>query len=73
MLNLPLLSDYNPKVIKLYGVELQDFAGLKGYSVAKRSVFILDGMGVVCYKWVSEDPGTEPDYKEIEDILSRIA
>src|SRR4030067_1847136 len=66
-LAFPLLSDYNRDVIRLYGIELKDFAGLKGYSVAKRSVFILDKKGVVRYRWVSEDPGIEHNYKEIEN------
>jgi peroxiredoxin len=73
MLNFPLLSDYNREVAKLYGTELKDFVGLKGYTVAKRSVFILDKNGVVRYKWVSEDPGTEPNYKEIITTLNQIA
>ncbi len=51
---------------------MKDFAGLKGYSVAKRSVFVLDKNGVVRYKWVSEDPRIEPNYKEIEKALSEI-
>jgi len=73
MLNFPLLSDYNREVVKLYDIELKDFAGLKGYTAAKRSVFILDKNGVVRYKWVSEDPGVEPDYKEIEKALDQMA
>jgi len=73
MLNFPLLSDYNREVVRLYDVEFKDFAGLRGYSVAKRSVFLLDKNGVVRYRWVSEDPGIEPNYKEIEDALSQIA
>jgi len=72
MLTFPLLSDYNREVIRLYGIELKDFAGLKGYSVAKRSVFVLDKNGIVHYKWVSEDPGIEPNYKEIEKALSEM-
>lgn len=73
MLNFPLLSDYNREVVKLYDIELKDFAGLKGYTAAKRSVFILDKNGIVRYKWVSEDPGVEPDYKEIEKALDQMA
>lgn len=72
MLNFPLLSDYKREVIELYGVVLRDFAGLKGYTVAKRSVFIVDKDGVVRYRWVSEDPGVEPNYEEISRALERI-
>jgi len=72
MLEFPLLSDYSREVIKIYGIELHDFAGLKGYTVAKRSVFIIDKEGTVRYVWVSDDPGVEPNYKEIEKILEKI-
>jgi peroxiredoxin len=70
-LNFPLLSDYTRETIKAYSVELPDFAGLKGYTVAKRSVFILDADGVLKWKWVSNDPGVEPDYTEIERQLKK--
>jgi peroxiredoxin len=50
VLTFPLLSDYNREVVRLYGIELKDFAGLKGYNVAQRSVFILDKDGIVCYR-----------------------
>ncbi len=72
MLQFPLLSDYNREVIKSYGVELRDFAGLKGYTVAKRSVFVVDRRGVVRYIWVSEDPHIEPNYDEIEKALGQL-
>jgi peroxiredoxin len=70
-LNFPLLSDYTRETIKAYDVELHDFAGLKGYTVAKRSVFIVDANGVLKWKWVSNDPGVEPDYAEIERQLKK--
>ncbi len=72
MLLFPLLSDYNRDVIRLYDIELRDFAGLKGYTTAKRSVFVLDKNGIIRYKWVSDDPGVEPNYKEIEQALAQL-
>ncbi len=71
-LNFPLLSDYNRDVIRLYGVAAMDFVGLKGYTVAKRSIFIVDRKGTVRYVWVSEDPRIEPNYEEIERVLEEI-
>ncbi len=71
-LPFPVLSDYNREVIKTYGVELFDFAGLKGYTVAKRSIFILDEEGFVRYIWISEDPSVEPNYEEIQRALEQI-
>lgn len=64
-LTFPVLSDYNREVIKAFGIAFPDLAGLKGLTVAKRSVFVLDRQGVVRYAWVSEDPKKEPDYAEV--------
>lgn len=71
-LTFPILSDYNREVIKKYGVETSDFGGLKGYMVAKRSIFIVDINGVVRYMWTTEDPTIEPYYKEVENTLEKI-
>jgi len=67
-----ILSDYTRETIKRYGVFHEDFAGLKGYTVAKRSVFILDQNGMLQYKWISDDPGKEPDYNEIIGQLGQL-
>jgi len=73
MLNFPLLSDYDREVVELYGVAAKDFAGLKGYTAAKRSIFIVDKDGIVRYVWISEDPRIEPNYEEIERVLGKIS
>jgi len=71
-LPFPVLSDYTRETIKKYNIFHDDFAGLKGYTAAKRSVFVLDRNGIVRYKWVSEDPGKEPDYAAIKDVLGKL-
>jgi peroxiredoxin len=71
-LTFPILSDHNRQVIKIYGVEAHDFGGLKGYTVAKRSIFIVDQTGIVRYVWTTEDPTIEPNYTEIEKALEKI-
>ena len=71
-LQFPLLSDYSRDTIKKLNIFHNDFAGLKGYTAAKRSVFVLDGTGVVRYKWVSEDPGNQPNYQEIKNTLAKL-
>jgi glutaredoxin-dependent peroxiredoxin len=71
-LAFPILSDVNREVIRAYNLEMPDFVGIKGYTVSKRSIFILDRKGVVCYTWITEDPTVEPDYKKIEQALSEI-
>ena len=69
-LTFPLLSDYKRDVIARYGIEQLDFAGLAGYTTAKRAVFILGGDGVVKYAWVSDNPGVEPPYDEVKKALA---
>ena len=71
-LPFPVLSDYKREVIKTYGLEFYNFSGLSGYTVAKRSIFILDPQGIVRYEWVSEKPSVEPNYEEIQRKLEEI-
>jgi len=71
-LQFPILSDYTRSTVKAYGIVLDDFAGLKGYAAAKRSVFVLDKGGVVRYAWVTDNPGIEPNYDEVSKALSSI-
>lgn len=68
-INFPLLSDYKREATEAYGVPLEDFAGMSGYTAAKRSIFIVDRGGPIRYKWVTEDQGVEPDYEEIQRAL----
>lgn len=72
LLTFPLLCDYTREVVKLYGIELNDFAGLKDYTAAKRSVFIIDKNGIARYVWISDNPGIEPNYEEIEKFLEQM-
>ena len=55
-LNFPLLSDITRDVIKQYNVVFNDLAGVKGFTVAKRAVFVIDRQGVIRYKWVAPEP-----------------
>src|SRR4051812_47608541 len=41
-LTFPILSDYTRATVTAYDVALNDFAGLPGYTAAKRAVFIVD-------------------------------
>jgi peroxiredoxin len=71
-LSFPILSDYKREVIKAFGIQLPDFAGLEDYSTAKRSIFILDKDGIVRYVWITDNPAVEPNYGEIEDFLAKM-
>jgi Peroxiredoxin len=68
-LNFPLLSDYEKKVIRDYGVEYDNFVNLPGYKVARRSVFVVDRDQRIKYIWLAPEQGMEPNYKEIENAL----
>ncbi|MEK7819257.1 MAG: redoxin domain-containing protein [Bacteroidota bacterium] len=65
----PVLSDYSRETISNYGGLHFDFAGMSGYSAAKRSVFVVNEEGIISYAWVSENPGVEPPYEEIKNAL----
>ena len=71
-LTFPILSDYKREVVRTYGIELPNFAGLKDYTTAKRAVFILDEGGIVRYVWITDNPAVEPNYSEIEAFLEKM-
>jgi len=64
-----LVSDADKEIVDAYDVSM-DFAELGVHDVAKRSVLVVDGDGVVTYRWVSDDPGVEPDYDAVLDAVS---
>ena len=65
----PLLSDYSRATVKAYGVALDNFAGMAGYTAAQRAVFIVNSDGVVTYEWIAPNPGVEPDYAAVQAAL----
>jgi len=71
-LGFPLLSDLGREVIRQYDVVFEDLAGVKGFTVAKRAVFVIDGQGVVRYRWVAPEPKVEPDYAEVAAAVKRL-
>ena len=60
-----LFFQIHREVITAYGVTFDDFA-IKGYTVAQRSVFVVeaDGMQSDTLEY-SENPGMEPDYEAL--------
>jgi glutaredoxin-dependent peroxiredoxin len=69
-LGFPVLSDYSREVSSKYAGLYDGFAGLTGYTAAKRAVFVLDATGTVTYAWISEAPGVEPNYEEVNVALA---
>lgn len=72
-LQFPLLSDFNKKVIKTYGVLQDPWAGLGYRGVAKRAVMVVDGRGVLKYRWVTDVPSNEPPYAEVMRAARKLA
>ena len=71
-LQFGLVSDHEKSVVDDYDVRM-DFADLGYHGVAKRAVFVVDADGTVTYKWVSDDPGVEPDYEAVEEAAAEAA
>lgn len=69
-LPFPLLSDFDGKVSKKYGVLYGQEGYLKGYS--NRAVFILDSKGIIRYIWIADDPSYEPNYEEIRSEVEKV-
>ncbi|MGB9613936.1 MAG: peroxiredoxin [Fervidobacterium sp.] len=67
-LTFRLLSDFGGNVAKQYAGVHENFINIPNYTVAKRSVFVIND-GVIIYKWVTNNPGIEPPYEEIENVL----
>jgi len=68
-ISFPLLSDFDRAVSKRVTGLYDGFGHIPGYTASKRSVFVLDGAAVIRYAWVTENPGEEPPYDEIERAL----
>jgi peroxiredoxin len=72
-LNFTLLSDYNRDAVKAFGNVQENFAGIKGYNASKRAVYVLDKDLTIRFKWVSDNPGVEPDYETVSKETAKIA
>ena len=71
-LSYGLLSDTNRRIVDAYDAAM-DFASTGVENVAKRAVFVVDEDRQVRYAWVSDDPGVEPDYDEVETAADEAA
>jgi peroxiredoxin len=69
-LPFPILSDYKHTAIADYDVVWPDFAGMEGYTTARRSVFVIGTDGNIAWKWLSDVPS---DLPSIDDVKSAVA
>lgn len=65
-----MLSDFNHEAMRAYDVYDGNFGGVLN-GIARRSVFVLDKNGRVVYTWLSDRPGVEPPYEEIEAAVQQ--
>jgi peroxiredoxin len=71
-IEFPLLSDYNKKVIRAYGVMQDPWVDFGYRGVSKRAVFVVDGKGILRYKWSTDVPSEEPPYDQVISALAKI-
>lgn len=71
-LGFPLLSDVDRKVVKSYDASFVGLGGIEGYVSADRVVIVIDGEGIVRYRWDAENPGVEPDYDSVVEFASAL-
>jgi len=69
--NFPLLSDFNKEVSAAYGSLYAEWI-LEMKGVSKRSAFIIDKKGVICYAQVLETAGDIPDFGAINELLDSL-
>ena len=74
-IGVALLSDYEHKVARDYGVAYDSFLPQKNLGmagVAKRSAFVIDTNGVIQYAESSDDPGQLPNFDKIKAKLAEL-
>ena len=71
-LQFPLLSDFNKRIVKLYGVLQDPWVGLGYKGVAKRAVMIVDQRSKLRYRWVTDVPKEEPPYAEVAKAAEKL-
>ncbi len=69
-LNFDVLSDYTREATRAYGVAIDNFAGMPGYTASNRAVFVVSADGTITYAWVGPNPGVEPDYEEVKRAVA---
>ena len=70
-LNFTLLSDFNKEVSSEYG-SLYEAFGYNMKGVSKRSAFVIDKSGIICYAEVLENASEIPDFERIQQTLSQL-
>jgi peroxiredoxin len=71
-ISFPILSDYQQSTINDYDVAWPDFAGMSGYTAARRSVFVIGSDGNIAWKWLSDVPSDLPPFDEVKSQVQAL-
>ena len=55
-----LIADFERKMVTDYEVRRDDVEGYSG--IPRRTVFVIDGEGIIRYTWVTSREKPQPDY-----------
>jgi peroxiredoxin len=64
-----LVADPDHRGIEAYDV-IESFEHYGVDTVAQRAVFVIDGDGVVTYRWLADNAGEEPEYDALADAVA---
>ena len=70
--NFPLLSDFNKEVSTAYDCIHESFTHMNMKGVSKRSAFVIDKQGVIQYAEVLDNPGVQPNFEAINEVINRL-
>ncbi len=66
-----LIGDFERKMVTDYGVRRDDVEGYSG--IARRTVFVIDGQGVIRYTWITSREHPQPDYDAVIEEARKAA
>jgi peroxiredoxin len=67
----PLLSDWGRETCAAYGVRYEVWREHDG--LAKRSIFVIDRDGTICYRWVTDDALETPVFEHALESMTSLA
>mgnify|MGYP002630357233 CR=1 FL=1 len=70
-LNFEFLSDYSRETIENYGIAVNDFAGMPGYTTSMRAVFLIDSSGIITYK-EAVPPPDQPNFDALKEAVTKL-
>jgi peroxiredoxin len=66
-----LIGDFERKMVTDYDVRRDDVEGYSG--IARRTVFVVDGEGIIRYTWITSREQPQPDYDAVIEEARKAA